>query len=141
MTTKQYLGQIAYLDEKINNKVVELEQLRSLATNITSCNNGDRVQTSVNKEKMASIVAKMIDMENEILEMLENLVDTRGKIIKQVEGMDNESYGIIFSVCISQNSISEYARKNNYARSGAYTKYEVALKKFEKKYGKTYLNI
>ena len=66
MDTKQYLSQIERLDRVIQNKLTEIYQLKTMACNIVVSTENERVQTSGDKERMASTVAKIVDIENDI---------------------------------------------------------------------------
>lgn len=64
--TKRYLSQVYALNCRIENKKSERDQLRELATSVSSFANTERVQTSSNQDKMGDTVAKIVDLETEI---------------------------------------------------------------------------
>ena len=62
MNTKQYLNQVRRSDRMINNKLSEIYQLKTLATSISVATDGDRVQSSGNKDRMGNTVARLVDL-------------------------------------------------------------------------------
>lgn len=51
MTTKDYLNQISRINRMINNKIVELSQLKELACSISAVSGEDRVMVTPNFDK------------------------------------------------------------------------------------------
>ena len=74
MRAKDYLNQISKIDRLIENKIAEMDQWKAIATGTTSYSEGDRVQSSGSKEKMADAVARYLDMENEINSEIDRLI-------------------------------------------------------------------
>ena len=66
MTTKEYLGQISRLNRMINNKLVEIAQLKELACSVSAIQTGERVQTTPNYDKIGTAYAKIDEMERVI---------------------------------------------------------------------------
>ena len=54
MTTKDYLNQISRLNRMINNKLIELAQLKELACSISSITNEERVMTTPNFDRIGA---------------------------------------------------------------------------------------
>ena len=92
MTAKEYLRQIAVLDAKINRRQKEVEELKTLATHITTTAEGDRVQSSGSKDRVADIVAKWVDLEAEIEELVDHLVEKKHRIIGEIHQLDDVRY-------------------------------------------------
>lgn len=85
MGTKEYLSLIKKYDKMIANKLLEYCQINSMAYSICVGGDGDRVQTSGNKDKVGSIVSKMVDLETEI----DVLAKERKKIVSEIEDIDD----------------------------------------------------
>ena len=66
MTAKDYLGQAYRLDQRINSKLEQVLSLRDLTTKATATMSDMPGGGSRNVYKMQDIVAKIIDLENEI---------------------------------------------------------------------------
>ena len=96
MDTKQYLSQIERLDRVIQNKLTEIYQLKTMACNIVVSTENERVQTSGDKERMASTVAKIVDIEKEIDSLIDVQIERKNTIIRQIESI--ELY-LIFHQC------------------------------------------
>ena len=92
MNAKQYLKQAYRLNEMINSNQAELDNLRSLSTSISSPDlSKDVVQTSKQTDKIGSIVAKIVDLDNEITIEIDKFVDLKAEIrgrISQIENKD-----------------------------------------------------
>lgn len=85
MDTKTYLQQIERLDRKIQNKFSEIAQLKTMATSITVAQKDVNVQTSSDKDRMGSAVAKIVDLETEANEMICEYIQKRAMIIQQID--------------------------------------------------------
>lgn len=85
MTTKEYLGQISRLNRMINNKLVEIQQLRELVCSISSINNEERVQTTPNFDKIGAKFAKIDELERNLDAIIDNYVDKKNVIINQID--------------------------------------------------------
>ena len=92
MTAKEYLRQISVLDAKINRRQKQVEELKLLATSNGSALVKDRVQSSPSLDKMSDIVARWVDMEAEVTEMIDKLVDKKNQIITEIHQLDDERY-------------------------------------------------
>ena len=92
MTAKEYLRQIGILDAKINRRLKQVEELKTLATSTGSLMPGGKVQTSPAGDKMSAIVSRWIDLEKEIIPMIDDLVDLKNKIIGEIHQLEDERY-------------------------------------------------
>lgn len=141
MTTKEYLGQISRLNRMINNKLTEIAQLKDMAASISAPQNGDRVQTTPNFDKIGTKYAKIDEMERKIDGMVDELVDKKEKIIQQIDSMEDENtYNILFARYIEKKTFEVIATEMKYSWRQVIRLHGTALKQFEKKYGEVYLN-
>lgn len=141
MTTKEYLGQISRLNRMINNKLTEIAQLKDMAASISAPQNGDRVQTTPNFDKIGTKYAKIDEMERKIDGMVDELVDKKEKIIQQIDSMEDENtYNILFARYIEKKTFEVIATEMKYSWRQVVRLHGTALKQFEKKYGEGYLN-
>lgn len=92
MTAKEYLRQIAVLDAKINRRQKEVEELKLMVTSVYPMTDGDRVQSSGSKDRVADIVAKWVDLEAEIEELVDHLVEKKHRIIGEIHQLDDVRY-------------------------------------------------
>lgn len=140
MDTKQYLSQIKRLDRQIQNKLSELYNLKMMASSISVSNEGERVQTSGNKDQLGAVVAKIVDMEKEVDKMVDLFVDTRSEIIRQIDSMDDlDSYDILSMRYVSGKTFHEISEKTGWSIRKVFSLHGKALLEFEKKYGREYL--
>lgn len=136
MKTNEYLGLAVKFERMVTNKINELERYKSLTTSITTDAQSERVQSSGDKDRVGNLVAKIVDLQSEI----DNLLFFRSRIIKQMESIDDsDEYQIIYSKYIDGCTMNEISRNINLSRTQVYRKYEQGMRNFERKYGKGYL--
>lgn len=88
---KAYLRQVKLYDTHINNKLEELARLKVLATQITSSIKPVPAFGGGNSDKLGNIVAKIVDLENEINEAVDVYVDKQreiGRLLEKLEDAD-----------------------------------------------------
>ena len=140
MDTKQYLSQIERLDKMIQNKLSEIYQLKTMACSVTVSNEKERVQTSSDKDRLGSTVAKIVDLEKETDMLVDRFIDKRSHIISQIDGLDNIDYYHVLSMrYVARNTFEEIAKKTNWSIRKVFSIHGEALKEFEKLYGSEYL--
>ena len=88
MGTKQYLGQIERLDMMIQNKLSEIYQLKTMACSVTVSNSEDRIQKTSDKDKLGSTVAKIVDLEKETDELVEQIIN---KVLKEISVLEEKT--------------------------------------------------
>ena len=140
MTTKQYLNQIDRINRMINNKLAEIYQLKTMVCSISVSADEDKVQTSSDKDKLGSAVAKIVDLENEINKAIDMYVGKREKIISQIEAInDVMEYQVLFSRYIEGKTFEQIAEDNEYSVRQMLRIHGSALVEFEKRFGQEYL--
>lgn len=86
---KEFLNQVKKLDLQITNKLIEQRQWRDIALGITANMDGERVQSTGSKNKMANAIEKCVDMEAEIDSLVDKLIDTKKEVIQTIEQLEN----------------------------------------------------
>jgi septation ring formation regulator EzrA len=86
---QDFLRQVRKLDLQITNKLIEKQQWRDIALGITANMDGERVQSSGGKSKMADAVNKCVDIEAEIDNLVDRLIDTKKEVIQAIEQLDS----------------------------------------------------
>lgn len=138
MTTDKYLGQVIRFSRMTINKMSEIQRYREMATSITVANKEDKIQTSSDKDKLGSMVAKIVDLDNQINEMEK----TRETIISQIESIDDsDMYAVLYAKYITDQKLSDVRRDIHCSKSTIYRIYEEAMNLFEEKYGEMYLHL
>lgn len=84
-----FLEQVEKLDARIKNKLIEKQQWKEIALGITASMDGERVQSSGAQSKMANAVERCVDMEAEIDSLVDELIDTKKKVIQTIERLDS----------------------------------------------------
>ncbi len=111
-----YLEQVEKLDSIIKNKLIEKQQWKDIAFGITANMDGERVQSSGAKSKMADAINKCVDMESEIDRLIDKLVDTKKDVIQTIEQLYSPiEYNVLhmrYIQFLSLQEISDHYRKD-----------------------------
>lgn len=133
LKAKIYLKKIEKMNAKINGYNEELAYLNALATRTTSALDGDRVQTSGSKDRMADCTVKMADMRNRINEEIDKMIDYKEDAWKLLEQCEPECITLISKKYFQFKSWEEIAVDMNYTYqwvSGGL--HQKALEQFQK---------
>ena len=132
MNAKTYLQQIEKSDRLIQNKLAELYQLRCLTTSINSAMKDDVVQTTRSGDKLASVVAKIIDLEREIDSVIDDFVDLKTECVHVIEQVsDVLQYNILHKHYVQYKSFVEIANEEGYTYPWILECHAKALKKVQ----------
>ena len=89
---KEYLSRIQKVDRLINRLTSMIDGLRASLTG-KGCNYADRVMTSGPSDVLAATIAKVVDLEKEVDERIDELIDIKRealRTISQVEDYDQQ---------------------------------------------------
>lgn len=122
MTPKQYLQQAYLLDEKINSRLRELDQLRRLEASVQGVDlTRERVQCSRRfRSQVENIAQKIIDLEQRINSEIDRLLELKLEIRKVIESVDNETEQLLLRL-----RYIEYKRWYEIAEIMGYSKRQV----------------
>lgn len=110
MDAKLFLSQVKKLDLQIKNKLIEKQQWKDIALGITANMDGERVQSSGAKDKMASAIEKCVDMEAEIDSLVDKLIDTKKEVVQTIERLDSPTeYDLLHKKYIQFMTFEEIA--------------------------------
>lgn len=149
MGTKEaqnFLKQLEKLDNLIENKILEREQWKAVATGMTSggqsvlvevkgkheLQNMERVQSQSNKQKMADAVIKYIAVEEEINECIDKLIDTKKEVLAVIEQLNAKEYDVIHKIYVQHLDFNEVAANKKRSYSWVTTVHGRALKNVQK---------
>lgn len=133
MTADEFLQQIERADTMIDSKLGELYRLRCLATSVTVPTDREAIQSSGVSDKVGNIVAKIVDLENEIDGMIDGYIDTRNKCISVIEMLTNSlQYKIIHMHYVQYKKYSEIEEELNYSHTWVMEVRKEALKEIER---------
>ena len=90
MTAKEYLRQLKYLDNRINAKLLEREQIRAIAEK-TTVSLSEKVQTS-SGNKMDDVVVRLVELEELINKDIDKLVYLKEEAGQLIDRLVNERY-------------------------------------------------
>ncbi len=92
MTAKEYLNQAYWLDRRIDSKLEQLSALRDTATKTTAVMYGEVVSHTRNVHSLQDVIAKIVDMQEEINSDIDALVDLKRDIMRTIKGIENPEY-------------------------------------------------
>lgn len=126
---KDFLRQLKKLDKMIENKLIEKEQWRSIATGTTAQMGSERVQSSGSQQKMADAVGRYIDIEKDIDECIDKLIDAKKDVISVIEQLNTTDYDLLHKVYVQFMSLYDVAELYGKTYSWVTTVHGRALKK------------
>lgn len=109
MKAKEYLQQVSKLDKLIQNKMIEIEQWKSIATNTTTHSEGERVQSSGSKQKMADAVCRYVEIEAEIDRCIDEYVGKKQEVIQTIEQLPATEYDVLHKIYIQGHELADVA--------------------------------
>lgn len=136
METREYLGLIIRYDRMVENKLLDIEKMRTMVTSTSVSQKDVNVQTSTDKDKLGSIVTKIIQLEKET----DELIDKRFDIVRKIEKMPNlNEYDVLIQKYVLKKQIKELELDNASTYKQKLRFLKKAEKSFEELYGKEYL--
>lgn len=114
--SREYLNQLKKLDVCIKQKQEELRDLRSLAVSERVNSKSVRVQVSQKSDRIADIVVKIVCLENEVCSEIEDLAQTKHKIINEIQSLNDDTYiSILFKKYVEYKTLNQIAFEMNYS--------------------------
>ena len=89
MTAKEYLNQAYRLDQRINSKLEQVMSLRELTTKATATMSDMPSGGSRNVYRMQDIIAKIVDLENDINHDIDELVDLKRDMVATIKAVSD----------------------------------------------------
>lgn len=109
MKAKEYLLQIRKLDTLINNKLAEVDHWKSVAFGTGAWSDSERVQSSGNKQKMASAVDRYVDIQAEITADIDKLIHLKQEVIRTIEVLPAKEYDVLHKFYVQGMTFDEIA--------------------------------
>ena len=123
-----YLQLIKKMDVRIQSKLVELYQLRCLATNITAQTGTEPVQTSGVSDRVGNIAGKIVDLEKEIDDMIFQFIRDKQERISVIEQVDDTLlFSILHKHYVQYKKIKTIAEEEHYTEVHISNKHKEAL--------------
>ncbi len=107
MEAKQFLRQYQNILTDIRNLEAQKLELEGLAMGVTVSTDGERVQSSGRKDRMAELAAKIADAEREIVEQRIRAFHKLQEIEKVIAKMENPDYRKILHMRYIENQTWE----------------------------------
>jgi seryl-tRNA synthetase len=131
MTAKEYLNQAYHIDQRINSKLEQVQSLRELATKATTTLSDTPPSGSRNVTRMSDLIAKMVDLEEEINADIDDLVDLKAEITAAIKSMHNPDYETVLELrYLCFKSWEEIAGAMHYHRKYIFELHRNALNSF-----------
>jgi DNA-directed RNA polymerase specialized sigma subunit len=128
MTAKEYLSQAYRVDRMITSKLQQVQSLRELATRATSTLSDAPHGGSRNNHRMEDIIAKMIDLENEINSDIDRLVDLKRGIVSAIKAVPDPDHQILLELrYLCFRSWGEIAADMHYSKDYVFELHRKAL--------------
>lgn len=128
MDARAYLENLETINCKIRNREKRIERWKGIAEGSTGNSDGERVQSSGNKQKMASAVVEYADLEREI----EVLKAEERAIIANIEKLKGKQYDLIYKHYVLGISIKNISLQKGMSPSWGTTTHARALQSMQK---------
>jgi len=92
MTAKEYLGQAYRLDQRINSKLEQVQSLRELSVKASATLTDMPRSGTRNVQRMEDIIAKMVDIETEINNDIDDLISTKQEVMSIIKGVAKQEH-------------------------------------------------
>lgn len=92
MTAKEYLGQAYRLDQRINSKIEQVENLNMLATKCTTTISDMPKNPNRGGSRMEDAIVKIIDLQEEINSDIDELIDLKAEIVGTIKSVKHTEY-------------------------------------------------
>lgn len=140
MDTKTYLGQVRWLNRRIENKLAEIYRLRVMISNASAIPiENDKVQKSRNTDILGDTVSKIVDKEREVDKLVDTYIEKRDLIVKQIDGMDDiDMYHILSLRYVRGMSFRAVGESTGWSLSQTKRIHNKAIAAFDARYGDTY---
>lgn len=132
MQAKEFMERVKLLDKMIENKQVEIMQWKTMALNTVAHSDGDRVQTSGSKQKMADAVDRYVDLEREASECINKLIESKREVLNIIEQLKPDEYDVMHKIYIQYYTLKETAYKCGISYSNVTTIHGRALQNIQR---------
>jgi len=95
MTAREYLGQAYRLDQWINSKLRQVENLRSLTQRVTASYGREPVSHTRNVTSLEDSIIRLMEGEEQINQQIDKLVNLKMDIAALIDHVRNENYRLI----------------------------------------------
>ena len=137
MDAKTYLGQAYRIDQQISSKMEQISRLRSLAAKTTTALGAEPVSGTRDPHRLQDVIGRMMDLEDEINRSVDNLIDTKRKIMGTIGELANTEHQILLELrYLCFNSWAEIADKMDFGPRWVHILHGRALAEVDKNLSK-----
>lgn len=132
-SAKQFLRQIRHLDNTINAKLDQIEELKTMTMKFTSVLSNDKIQGTQIQDKMANLIAKYVDFEAEITADIDRLIDMKRLAVQLIDQLKECDFRLILTLrYLNYCSWEQIAVELSYTFQWVHVLHKRALIEFEK---------
>ena len=133
VNAKEYLSQAFNLDQRINCKLEQVSVLRDLALKTTLILRDDKVQDTKQRSPMENTLVKLMSLEDEINDDIDQLIDLKRELASFVSKIDNSSHRLLLELrYLGGSTWEEVATVMGYDLRWTYRLHKKALKEANK---------
>ena len=129
---KAYLRRVEWYDAVINSKLEEVQALKDMTTKITSTLGGEIVSGTRGQDKLGNAVAKIIDLEAEIDQAIDDYIDLKKSVCSLIERVtDTDRHKVLHKRYVEFKPWEDIAEDMNMSLRNVYLIHGRALQDFE----------
>ena len=133
MKVKDYLSQLKLINIKLNNKIVEKEELFTMGTKITPSYSGMPSGTNGVNDKTANVAVLLVQIDTEINAMISEMVLLKRAIISDIEKLsDSRYYQVLYKRYVEYKDFSVIAYELHYTYQTTLNLHNKALKTLQR---------
>ena len=132
MNAKEYLGQAYRLDQHINDRLMQLSQLRALTQRITTAYDSEVVSRTRNVHALEDSVIRLMEAEQEYVEAERQYSDLRNQVCSLLQRLDDPMNADILRLrYVEHKRMPAIAKELHLSRSSIYSRHEIALSELQ----------
>ena len=133
MKAKEYLSQALWLNQRIDNKLEQLERLKAMAMRVTTNLTQEKVSGGYNERNpMENTIVKIMDLEREVNGEIDKLINLKQEILETISLVDNPMAQLLLEMrYINRRTWGEIAEELGYSDRGIHKIHGRALKEID----------
>lgn len=133
MKAKEYLSQALWLNQRIDNKLEQLERLKAMAMRVSVNLTREKVSGGYNrKNPMEDTIVKIMDLEIEVNQEIDKLINLKQEILETISLVDDPMAQLLLEMrYINRRTWGEIAGELGYSDRGIHKIHGRALKEID----------
>jgi DNA-directed RNA polymerase specialized sigma subunit len=133
MKAKEYLSQALWLNQRIDNKLEQLERLKAMAMRVTTNLTQEKVSGGYNERNpMENTIVKIMDLEREVNDEIDKLINLKQEILETISLVDDPMAQLLLEMrYINRRTWGEIAEELGYSDRGIHKIHGRALKEID----------